>query len=161
MSNIPADYSNVSTKLKVRFKELTDDNFDNNKISNADIAEKIGVDKSVISNIVNYDIIPSVPSLIKIADYFNVSLEFLLGKTDSDDFIKSSSPSAFGVRILQLKDEQKYKFADITNKCSFSRNSIHVWIKRNNVPSLVYLFELANFFNVSPDYLLGRTDYRN
>lgn len=160
MSNIPADYSNSSPKLKNRFKELIEENFDDVKIGNAEIASKIGVDKTVISNIMNYKIIPSVQSLMKIADYFNVSLEFLLGKTDKSDFIKSDTPSTFGVRIIQLKDERKLKFADITNKCDFSRNSIHVWIKRNNIPSLVYLIELADFFDVTPDYLLGRTDYR-
>lgn len=161
MSNIPADYSNNSPKLKARFKELIEENFDNDKLGNAEIASIIGVDKTVISNLMNYEIIPSVQSLIKIADYFNVALEFLLGKTDKSDFIKCSTPSTFGIRILQLKEEKKLKFADITNKCDFSRNSIHVWVKRNNVPSLVYLIELADFFDVSPDYLLGRTDYKN
>ncbi len=160
MSNIPTDYKNISSKLKNRFKEIVEDTFENNKLSNADIASKISVDKSVISNLVNYEIIPSVQSLIKIADYFNISLDYLLGTTDNSDFIKSAKPSTFGKRVLELKEERKDKFADITNKCSFSRNSIHVWIKRNNVPSLYYLIELSNYFDVTPDYLLGRTDYR-
>ena len=162
MSKIPADYSNISSKLKIRFKEIIEEeDWYNSKISNAEIASRIGVDKSVISNLINYEIIPSVQSLIKIADYFNISLEFLLGKADKSEFIKSDKPSTFGIRVLQLKEESKAKYSDITNSCSFSRNSIHVWVKRNNVPSLVYLMEIANYFNVSPDYLLGRTDFKN
>ena len=35
------------------------------------------------------------------------------------------------------------------------------WEKKGTIPSLDYLKCLADYFNVSPDYLLGRTDDRN
>lgn len=42
----------------------------------------------------------------------------------------------------------------------FAKNSIYEWIRTNSLPSLDYLKELAEHFDVSIDYLLGRTDYK-
>ncbi len=161
MSKVPADYSNTSAKLKGRFLEIIEEEeWYDKETSNSEIAERIGIDKSVVSNLLNYDIIPSVKSLVKIADYFDVSIEYLINRTDKNEFIKGVGNETFSERISGLKNERKLRIADITNKCSFSRNSIHVWSKRDNIPSLVYLIELANFFDVSIDYLLGRSDDR-
>lgn len=164
MSRIPDGCPKISLEFQKRLiAYIKDEDCDENgKIcTNSEFAKRAGVNKNVISNIVNYGIIPSVNSLIKIADYLNVSLEYLLCKTDSTDFIKSGSAVTFHDRLLQLKEENDLNYADITNKTSFARNSIHVWIKRKNLPTLDYLFQLADFFNVSVDYLLGRTDYRD
>ena len=57
--------------------------------------------------------------------------------------------------------EKGLKQADITNKASFPKNSISVWLKRNIYPSLENLYVLASVLDVSPDYLLGRTDDRD
>ena len=161
MSKKPSDSKNISFELHKRVSDFIEDE-DNNgeKCSNSEFAKRVGVNKSVISNIVNYGIIPTVPSLIKIADYENVSLSYLLGKTNKSEFEKSEHPTTFHCRVLELLKEQGVKFSTITNQCSFSRNSLHVWLKRKNLPSVDYLFELAKAFKVSPDYLLGRTDYK-
>lgn len=156
MSKNPDESINVSEKFKKRIIELITEE----DCTNAQFAERVGISKIIISNITNYAIIPSVKSLIKIADYLNVSLEYILCKSDDNTFIKSENPSTFQVRLLQLKEEYGLKFADISNQLSFSRNSMHVWLKRENLPTLDYLFQLADYFEVTPDYLLGRTDYR-
>lgn len=163
MSRNPTDFSNISFKLQKRLIELINDEdyINNKKCSNSEFAKRVGVNKSVISNIVNYGIIPSVKSLIKIADYLNVSLKYLLGETDKNEFIKSDNPTTFHFRLKELIDEKNYKISQITNANSFARNSIHVWLKRKNLPSLEYLNSLANTFNVTADYLLGRTDFKN
>lgn len=164
MSRIPDGCPKISVELQERLISFINDEDcdENGKIcTNSEFAKRAGVNKNVISKVVNYGIIPSVNSLIKIADYLNISLKYLLCKTDSTDFIKSTSSVTFHERLLQLKEENDLNYADITNKTSFARNSIHVWIKRKNLPTLDYLFQLADFFGVSVDYLLGRTDYRN
>lgn len=54
----------------------------NRHISALFLAEKIGVSKSAISqfeNAVNY---PHCNTLIKLADYFDVSLDYLVGRSD-------------------------------------------------------------------------------
>lgn len=104
---------------------------------------------------------PSLQSLIKIADYLNVPLLFLLGDNDDNYFCKSEKPVTFHQRLQQLADEKNKKYSEIAHSMPFARNSFYEWIKRNNLPSLENLLILSEYFEVSPDYLLGRTDDRN
>ena len=48
-----------------------------------EFAKSIGVTKQCVSNWENDNIIPSVEMLVKIADIFNVSTDFLLGRNES------------------------------------------------------------------------------
>ena len=115
MSKVPADYSNTSAKLKGRFLEIIEEEeWYDKETSNSEIAERIGIDKSVVSNLLNYDIIPSVKSLVKIADYFDVSIEYLINRTDKNEFIKGVGNETFSERISGLKNERKLRIADIT-----------------------------------------------
>ena len=168
MSKAPEDSVKVSAEFQRRIIEIIADeeiegSDEGKKCSNAEFAARVGVSKTVISNIATYGILPSTASLVKIADYTNKSLEFILAKTDDKDFEKSANPTTFHMRLLELIREKGIRIADITNNpnITFSRNSIHVWLKRKNLPAIEYVFQLARYFNVSPDYLLGRTDYRH
>lgn len=162
MSKNPEDSINVSAAFQQRVIDLiADEDCKGGKCSNSEFAERVGLSKNVISNITNYGIVPSVRSLIKIADYLKVSIDYLLGETDDRSFEMATDPDTFHNRLIHLQRENGLKIADITNSGSYSRNSIHVWLKRNNLPSLEYLKQIADFFNVSADYLLGRTDYKN
>ena len=43
----------------------------------------------------------------------------------------------------------------------FAHNLFHEWLKRDYLPTVENLYFWANYFKVSPDYLLDRTDNRN
>ncbi|HFI0171081.1 TPA: helix-turn-helix domain-containing protein [Streptococcus suis] len=59
-------------------------------------------------------------------------------------------------RIKELADKQGMSLNDLENKLSISKNSLY-GIKKAN-PKSDRLQEIADYFNVSTDYLLGRTD---
>lgn len=52
-------------------------------ITQKDLAEILGVDRTSISKYENGKQLPEVPVLEKIANYFDVSTDYLLGKTDN------------------------------------------------------------------------------
>ena len=58
----------------------------NFNISQVELAAKLGVTKQCVSNWENDNILPSVDMLIKLAKFFNVSTDYLLG-LDSDNVI--------------------------------------------------------------------------
>ncbi|MEG0619139.1 MAG: helix-turn-helix transcriptional regulator [Bacilli bacterium] len=62
-------------------------------------------------------------------------------------------------KIKILADKQKISIVELEEKLKFSRNSLYAW-KRSN-PSTDKLEAVANYFNVSTDYLLGRTENPN
>lgn len=59
-------------------------------------------------------------------------------------------------RVKKLCEEQKMSIVQLEEKVGFGRNSIYSWKK--NRPSSDKLEKVADYFDVSTDYLLGRTD---
>lgn len=59
-------------------------------------------------------------------------------------------------RIKSLAQSRGYSIAKLEESLGLSKNAIYA-IKRNQ-PSAERLQEIADYFNVSTDYLLGRTD---
>lgn len=58
--------------------------------------------------------------------------------------------------VKKLADKQKISIVELEEKLNFSRNSLYAWKKSK--PSIDKLQAVADYFNVSTDYLLGRTD---
>lgn len=52
-------------------------------LSQVELAKKLSVTKQTVSNWENDNILPSIDMLTKLADYFNVSCDFILGRTAS------------------------------------------------------------------------------
>lgn len=59
-------------------------------------------------------------------------------------------------RLKILCDEQKISIVELEEKLNFGRNSLYGWKKK--IPNGANLEKVADYFNVSVDYLLGRTD---
>lgn len=62
-------------------------------------------------------------------------------------------------RIKELANEKQLSLAQIERDLDFSNGVISTWRKSN--ASQDKILKVANYFNVSTDYLLGRTDNRN
>ena len=81
--------------LRLRLKELRDEN----RISQAHLAKAIGVAQSTVGMWESGKSVPEFNTLIKVADYFSVTVDYLSGKSNSRTETKTSS-----VRIPVLGD---------------------------------------------------------
>ena len=63
--------------------------------------------------------------------------------------------SKFPTIFRKLLDDKKVTQEMIAEKCSVSRQAVANWKDGNTVPDVCSLIEIAKFFNVSADYLLG------
>ncbi|EPQ8037316.1 helix-turn-helix transcriptional regulator [Listeria seeligeri] len=62
-------------------------------------------------------------------------------------------------RVKKLADEQKISLKDLALKLNMGENSIYRW--KDKVPTTENIQKVADYFNVTTDYLLNRTDIRN
>lgn len=146
----------ISNIFQGRFTEFADELDEKNKSKRAKI---IGISNTTYSNAYNYGIIPKTSSLIRIADYFNISVEYLIGNTDDEHFEKSMHPVQFKERLLELQVTKGISTVyELSQRIHIHRNNIAQWNKLNCIPLVDDLIIIADFFNVSIDYLLGRTD---
>ena len=57
----------------------------NNKVTQTVLAELLGVTKTQISDLENAKTTTSIERLYILADYFNVSIDYLVGRTDNPE----------------------------------------------------------------------------
>lgn len=74
-----------------------------NTLTQQDLAISLNISKSNISKYENGTIEPSFEILIKISDYFQVSIDYLLGKTDIENIYKNTSNHNF-IDIDEMDD---------------------------------------------------------
>ncbi|MCX4286628.1 MAG: helix-turn-helix transcriptional regulator, partial [Clostridia bacterium] len=93
--------------------------------------------------------------------YFNISVDYLIASTDDEYFAKSTQSKNFLERLEELRLERKIKTRyELSQELLIHRNNISQWYKLNCLPLIDDLIIIADYFNVSVDYLLGRTDDR-
>jgi len=64
----------------------------------------------------------------------------------------------FSDRLITLQKERKLEKKDIFTACKISRISYYRYESGERTPTYEALLALADYFNVSLDYLAGRTD---
>ncbi len=64
----------------------------------------------------------------------------------------------FPTRILELKKEKNLLQKDIANASGVTVRNYQRYEKGEQQPTLPVLLKLADYFNVSLDYLVGRSD---
>lgn len=140
------------SKFAERLKEFVEDS----GLSASDLGEKLGLGNSAISHYLSGRYLPSLQAAIKMADYFNCSLDYLLGLSDcnSDKNFKSCPP--FGERfkaICKEKGVSRYKLRELAN---ISETTIRYWVNGTTLPSITSLALIASKLKCSVDYLIGR-----
>lgn len=87
-------------------------------MTGGELGEKMGVSKVTVSAWENGTNYPNQETLNKIADYFNVSLDYLMGRTDEKrphKLIGDNFVATFSGLSSELTEEQKKYMVDIAN----------------------------------------------
>ena len=64
----------------------------------------------------------------------------------------------FSERFLKLRKERDLTQKQLASELHFSENAIQNYERKRSNPTYDALIHIADFFNVSLDYLVGRTD---
>lgn len=97
--------------LNVRIKELRTAH----NLTQVDFGNELSVAKQTVSNWENNNILPSIDMLIKIADYFGVTTDYLLGRSNDNslDVSKLTPEQAAHIRMI---------VADISENNNINKN---------------------------------------
>lgn len=144
----------ISKSFQNRFQELVAERGGNR----TQIAADMNITYVLFSKAYNYGILPRPIVLVRIADYFGVSMDFLLGKTEENIFVPARERVTFAQRLEQLRQKKQVSVYRVAEQTHIHRNNIAGWLNKGYLPSLEDLETLADYFGVSLDCLLGRTD---
>ena len=86
--------------MKLRIRELREDR----GLRQIDVAEATGIDQKTLSNYETGKTLPDVQSMCNLADFFNVSLDYLSGRSDYNIKSTEKLKKIFGL-AQELSDE--------------------------------------------------------
>lgn len=67
----------------------------------------------------------------------------------------------FKDRLMKLRKELNLTQEELAKKIGYTRTAVSAWEIGRNEPSNADTIKLAEYFGVTTDYLLGKTDVRN
>ena len=67
----------------------------------------------------------------------------------------------FGLRLKQLRERKRLSQIELSNILEVSNGSISKWERNERQPDYETLEKIADFFNTSIDYLLGRSETKD
>ena len=124
-----------SEEFKNRFLELISDL----DVKKSEVPKLINIDYNVYIKISEFGIIPKPIVLIRIADYFKISIEYLLGRTENSYFEKSDTKIEFIERYQELKEEKILTDYDIAQKLHITTSYTTSWKNKRYIPSIINL----------------------
>ena len=124
-----------------------------------EVCEALNIEQSTLANYENNRRVPKIDILIKLAEYYNVSTDFLLGieksgGNDYSDFQLFEETFDFKDRIHSVMQEQDMSEEDFMKLTGFSKDEKDAYLYGNKRPSIEDLIRIAGVLKVSTDYLL-------
>ncbi len=143
----------MTNELKI--SERLTDLMNEKEISNNDLAKILGVTPYSVGRWKRGVKNMRLTQFIMIANYFNCSLDFLAGRSETViDFIPKERPPFYEHLTHLLADKKITKYR-INTETKIKSSHFVDW-KNGSEPQIYSLIELADYLNISLDYLVGR-----
>lgn len=141
-----------------RIKELREVN----NISQNDMAIYLGISRATYTQFENMKraVFPT-KKINLIANYFNVSIDYLLNFNDTKNYVITNLDINWklsGLRIKEIRKENKLYQSTLEEELGLSYSYLSKVENGKRLINIEYLYAICNKYNVSADYLLGRTD---
>lgn len=130
----------------MRIKELRIQN----NISQKDLAEIIGVAPNTLSQYETGKREPDNSTLIKLAQYFGVTVDYLL-KNETP----SEVPPNFPARLKYLREQKGLSYEQMADDIGYTPAEIEAWESGRKKAEFKTLTELVAYFDTTVDYLTG------
>ena len=145
--------NNLST-----FTETLNDLMLENNINASDLAKALGLGTSTLSRYTRGERLPNIKCLIKLADYFKCSTDYLLGLED-DNYAQNFLPCPpFNERLSFLLNYFNRTSFSVYNNTNISEARFYVWKNGTGLPTVDNLINLAQIFGCSVDFVIGRSN---
>ncbi len=151
---IKAKVNDREIKLKYLRKEK--------KLYQKDIAKIIGATAVAYAKWENLNNDIPIDICNKLANYYNVSLDYLFGLTNTPQYDNTSleiSTEILCQRLKELRKERNLKQETVGEMLSMAQSAYSDYENGKKIPSILKLLDLISIYNVSLDYVLGKIDY--
>lgn len=138
------------------FQERLQDLLIENNLSRLQLANAIGISSTTINGYFNKNYFPQIEIAIKIAKYFNCSLDYLFGLSDNIEIVNNNECD-FITNFNNVIKTNNLSIAKAMKELNMSEFNYYRW-RDGMFPKTNNLLEIAQHFDVSLDYLVGRVN---
>ena len=100
--------------------------------------------------------VPTIESLVKLADFFECSTDFLLGREEEGRKLTFKQCPPFSERIAYLKKRSGGSAQSFYQGLGISKTCYYGWINGTRKPTLDNIIYIADKLELRVDYILGR-----
>ncbi|CAK7025046.1 MAG: hypothetical protein EUB_02297 [Eubacterium sp.] len=132
-----------------------------NNVTPYRVSKDTGIATATLSDWKNGRSTPKNDKLQKIADYFNVSLDWLTGNSDYrnvQDLIKSESNDNGYLAFSKLLNEKGVTAYKVSKETGVTQSTLSDWKRGRSTPKTDNMKKIADYFGVSIDYLMTGKD---
>ena len=131
------------------------------KITQNEVANFLNISLSTYNNYeTEYELIP-IKYLNDLANFFNVSIDYLLNFNDAKNYEnirKEINNQICAKRLKELRKHQKITQETLSKILNVSQSTIAKIETEKNIIATPFLYQICKTYNISADYLLGKTD---
>ena len=145
----------ISTSIK-RLKELRKEN--NLKIH--DISAYLEIDKDLYGKYERQNVIIPIKHLLKVSEYFNVSIDYIFDFSDIKQYNKSSNANIdlLSKRLKEIRKNNNLTQEKLAKEINTNKSVICAYEKGNRFIPTPFLYEICKKYHISADYLLGKIE---
>lgn len=137
------------------FQERLQELLVENNISRLQLAKALNISSTTVNGYFNNNYYPQINIAIAMAKYFNCSLDFLFGLSDSK-VIPQRNNNTFFENFNNLIKASNISIAQTMKNLKMSEYNYYRW-RDGLLPKTINLLDIARCFEVSIDELLGNT----
>lgn len=122
------------------------------------LGEAVGISGSAICDYLREETQPFYGNLIKLADYFNCTTDFLLGLEEENYTRAFKKCPPFGERIKTVLKECGKSQYRVEKDCNIPHSTFCFWKSGTTLPTVDSLIKLSNYLGRTVDYIIGRSN---
>lgn len=127
-------------------------------LSNLQLERICGCKNQSVSTWLTRNVYPKLANLLRLSDYFQCSIDYLLGITDDKRLARTGTPGTFIARADELAEKNNVSKYRIAKECGFDKGNFTKWKSTGMLPQTQSLIAIADYFDCSVEYLLGLSD---
>lgn len=101
---------------------------------------------------------PTVEMLVVLADFFNCSIDYLIGLEEENNTCKFNKCPPFKDRLGKLLEKEKISQYRFEKNADIAHSTMGYWKNGKKKPNIDNIIKIANALDCSVDYVLGRTN---
>lgn len=140
-----------------KFSDVLDTLMFEQELSITKLAKEIGIDATTIGRYLHAQLTPTVETLVKLADFFQCTTDFLLGRESENYSSVFYTCPPFAEQLKVLKEHFQCPWWNFYKTAHISSSRFYEWKNGKRIPTLDCVIMLAEGFECTVDFIIGRT----